>query len=216
MEVTAAAWSQKPNGEIILTPTDDLICFPGMLSIPAEGEGRIRVGMTVPPGAAEKTYRLNLEELPGVPRAEAVNEIRVLTTQSIPIFLRPGATTAGGRIDVSAFAGGVLSFTVSNTGTRHFIARTIRVTGFDPDERQLFSRSMNGWYILAGGVRDYEFTTEKSECTGTRRLLIEVETSDRALKEDFNLPPGGCDAIARPVTPNGSTEPAPVSAKRQP
>jgi P pilus assembly chaperone PapD len=191
MEVSVSAWNQKSNGEMVLTPTYDVVFFPELLSIPAGGSHNIRIGTVVPPGTIEKTYRLRLMELPNLAKNKGGFEVQVLVNQSIPIFLMPPDSPVTGRIEALSFTKGVLSFTVRNTGTRHFIVKTIRITGFDAAGREVFSQSNKGWYILAAGIRDYQLPVSKNDYRQSRRLLVEVETAERTFKNDFDLPSGG-------------------------
>jgi len=191
MEVSVSAWNQKPNGEMVLTPTDDVVFFPELLSIPAGGSRNIRIGTSVQTGTIEKTYRLKLMEMPNLAKSKRGFEVQVLVNQSIPIFLVSPDSPVTCRIEALSFTKGVLSFTVRNTGTRHFIVKTIRITGFDAAGREVFSQSNKGWYILAAGIRDYQLPVSKNDYRQSRRLLVEVETAERTFKHDFDLPSGG-------------------------
>lgn len=191
MEVSVSAWNQKPNGEMELTPTDDIVFFPELLSIPAGGSRNIRIGTSMQTGTIEKTYRLKLIEMPNLAKSKRGFEVQVLVNQSIPIFLATPDSPVACRIEALSFTKGVLSFTVRNTGTRHFIARTIRITGFDTAGKQIFSQSNKGWYILAAGIRDYQLPISKNDYRQSRRLLVEVETAEQTFKHDFDLPSGG-------------------------
>ena len=191
MEVSVSAWNQKPNGEMVLTPTNDIVFFPELLSIPAGGSRNIRIGTSMQTGTIEKTYRLKLIEMPNLAKSKRGFEVQVLVNQSIPIFLATPDSPVTCRIEALSFTKGVLSFTVRNTGTRHFIARTIRITGFDTAGKQIFSQSNKGWYILAAGIRDYQLPISKNDYRQSRRLLVEVETAEQTFKNDFDLPSGG-------------------------
>src|SRR5262245_59654011 len=57
-QLNVFAWDQSPQGEMVLTPTRDIVFFPPLLTL-APGEQRnIRVGTATPPGSSEKTFRL--------------------------------------------------------------------------------------------------------------------------------------------------------------
>jgi hypothetical protein len=115
----------------------------------------------------------------------------MLVHHSIPIFLAPPDAPVAGRIEALSFAHGVLSFTVRNTGNRHFTAKTVRITGFDAAGKQAFSQSNSGSIILAAGTRDYQMTISKKDFLQSRRLLVEIETAKQTFKHDFDLPSGG-------------------------
>ena len=191
MEVSVSDWNQKPNGEMVLTATDDIVFFPELLSIPAGESSNIRIGTAIPPGTIEKTYRLKLKALPTLAKSKQNFDVQILVNHSIPIYLAPPEAHVTGRIEGLSFVQGVLSFTVRNAGTRHFIAKTIRITGFDAAGKRVFSQSNSGSNILAAGTRDYQLPISKNDYRQSRRLLVEVETAERTFKHDFNLPSGG-------------------------
>ena len=195
IEVSVFRWQQKPNGDTVLTPTEDIVFFPEMLSL-APGESRnVRVGSVVAPGAAEKTYRLIFQQLPNFKKRTQSFEVQVLVRQSLPIFLEASLDpVTNGRIEGGRVSHGTLSFSVVNPGTRHFIVRVVRVTGFNSAGQQVFSRSTHGWYILAGGRRDYQLPLKGPDCLKSSRLRVEVETGKQTLEGNFQSPAGACQA----------------------
>src|SRR5262245_20832967 len=62
--VSAFAWDQRPDGEMVLNPTTDVVFFPAMLTLNPKEARNLRVGTNVKPGAVEKTYRIFVQELP--------------------------------------------------------------------------------------------------------------------------------------------------------
>jgi len=58
------AWDQSPNGEMQLTPGEDIVFFPSLLTLTPGGTRNVRVGPVTPFAATEKTYRIFIEELP--------------------------------------------------------------------------------------------------------------------------------------------------------
>ncbi len=75
LQVTAFGWNQSPKGEIELLPTEDVVFFPSLLTLEPGKERKIRIGVSKPPGAVERTYRVFVEELPpskSPPKSETV------------------------------------------------------------------------------------------------------------------------------------------------
>jgi fimbrial chaperone protein len=64
LEVRIYAWEQSPSGEMKLTPTEEVVAFPPLLQLGPGERRNVRVGAKVEPGAAEKAYRLFVEEMP--------------------------------------------------------------------------------------------------------------------------------------------------------
>jgi fimbrial chaperone protein len=178
------AWEQSAQGEMRLAPTRDIVFFPQLLSL-APGERRtIRVGTTTPPAAVEKTYRLFVEELPPLdPSPLPSGEVRVVSRMGIPIFLEPTRPAIAGRIDNLALRAGKLAFEVRNTGTVHFVAQAVRVTAHGADGEPILQGELDGWYVLAGGIRAYELDLPRDTCPSVRAVSVEVATAKTVLRQ---------------------------------
>src|SRR5579863_9074302 len=51
LQVSGFAWQQRPSGEIALSPTDDLVFFPPLLTLEPGETKRIRIGVSTAAGA---------------------------------------------------------------------------------------------------------------------------------------------------------------------
>lgn len=194
-QLSVYAWGQSPQGEMLLSPTGDIVFFPHLLTLAPGEERKVRVGATTPPGSTEKTYRIVTEELP--PRQQPLEsspgaQVRILTRMSIPIFLQPAKTLVEGRIEAMAVRHGRLSFQIKNSGTVHFLVQTIRVTGHGAAGEPALNRDLQGWYILAGGTRIYELDLPREECNKLRALTLEVHTAQKPLTERLEILPSAC------------------------
>lgn len=217
-EVTVAQWDQSPAGEMLLKPTDDIVYFPALLAIPPREVRKIRVGTVARTGSMEKSYRLFVEQLPEPdrkpqPRSAQVR-VRVLTKMGIPIFVQPHKLTRASEITGLTMAEGLLRFQIKNTGNIHFQVRKIRVAGFTDPGNPQFSKETSGWYILAGGVRDYEISIPAADCRRTRRIEITVATETGEIKESFSPPPDACGAP--PVSAGTVSPPSGANRRAQP
>ena len=120
-QLSVFGWDQDPQGELVLTPTRDIVFFPPLFSL-APGEQRnIRIGTATPPAATEKTYRIFIEELPpsDAPSGGAPGRVTIRTRLGVPIFLKPGKEVMSGRIEGLALRQGRVSFELRNTGNVH-------------------------------------------------------------------------------------------------
>jgi fimbrial chaperone protein len=203
---------------MLLKPTDDIVYFPALLAIPPHEERKIRVGTVARPESTERSYRLFVEQLPEPdrepqPRSPQVR-VRVLTKMGIPIFVQPHKLTRAGEITGLTMAQGLLRFQIKNTGNIHFQARKIRVAGFaDPGNPQ-FNEETNGWYILAGGMRDYEIPIPVAECRRIRRIEVTVATESGEFKETFSPPPDSCGVP--PISAGTASPPSGANHRAQP
>ncbi len=191
-QVTATAWTQDPSGQMVLTPTQDVIFFPALLTLQAHEERKVRVGVTVPPGATERTYRIFIEELPPLEKPEQPSGVTMLTKMGIPIFLQPARVSSHGVLQDLGVKGGHFAFSLVNTGTVHFIPQTVAVRGFDASGAAVFDQKVNGWYVLAGTRRVFDVDLGEKACREIRSLTAEVAFSDATLKEGLQTPGGVC------------------------
>jgi fimbrial chaperone protein len=199
-QVAAYRWSQGAAGEMELEPTDDVVLFPRLLTLEAHRERKIRVGAAVAFAGTERTYRVFVEELPS---AESVNPVtgklgvRVLTRMGVPIFLKPSRTQAGGAIVNPTVEEGRLRFEVRNNGNVHLMLEAVNLRGTGEGGETVIEEQVDGWYVLAGGVRQYDLALPREECGRVRTLRIEARTENGTLSDRLELKPGAC----RP--PNG-------------
>jgi fimbrial chaperone protein len=191
-QVTAFAWTQSASGEIELAPTNDVVFFPKMLVLNPKEERRVRIGSTVAAAASEKTYRIFVEELPPITSSQESVAIRVLTKMGIPIFLRPATATASATLAGLGVREGSLRFTVANQGTVHFVPQEIKVSGVSATGQTLFEREVSGWYILAGGRRDFDVALPAASCAEIASLRVQVALGSEPLKEMLQTPAGTC------------------------
>jgi fimbrial chaperone protein len=178
LQVSGFAWQQKPSGEIALSPTDDLVFFPPLLTLEPGETKRIRIGVSTASSAVEKSYRVFMEELPSLesvtqPKAAAV-VIRMKV--GIPVFVSPNvAATKTGEVRDVAIAGNTLSFDVANTGNSHFSIQEVVLNGTSTSGASVYTQAVSGWYVLPGGTRHYSVTLPKGKCTQLHSLKIGVK-----------------------------------------
>ena len=195
-QISAFAWTQSRHGAVELSPTEDMVFYPPLVTLKPGEERKIRVGTKAAMGPIEKTYRIFFEELPPLEKADASpsgSQVQFLTRMGIPIFVEPTSTLVKGGIEGIRLERGRLAFEVSNSGSVHFSMQKLRVTGSDASSRQTFEAELAGWYVLAGGVREFELELSAAECGQTKRVRIEVETNHRSFEKSAELPIGACD-----------------------
>jgi len=191
-QVTAFAWSQATNGEMILTPPQELVVVPPQLTLNPGETRNLRIGTLVGFSATEKTYRVFVEELPPMnPPNSTPNAIRVLTKMGIPVFLQGQAPTPAPRIDGLSVQQGRLVFSLNNTGNAHFFTKKVRVVASAADGQTLYEKELPAWYILAGGARAYALALPREACAAARLVAI-IETEQTSLQAAVSPPAGAC------------------------
>ncbi len=195
LQVSSFAWTQSPKGEIQLAPTKEVVYFPSLVEIGPGKEAKVRIGAMVPAGSTERTYRVFFEELAPVARAEgeaAGSRVRVLTKMGLPVFLEPLETRWSGAVENAAVTAGTLRFVVHNTGNVHFTLLGVKVSGASAAGAPVLARQVEGWYVLPGGVREYEVPISAAECVDLKTIELEARTDKGGLQARLEVPAGVC------------------------
>jgi fimbrial chaperone protein len=181
-------WDQSVQGEMKLQPTSDIVFFPTLLTLAPKESRNVRVGTATAFGAVEKSYRIFVEELPPQVEQAGQSAVRVLTKMGVPIFLQPTRTQAQAGLHDLTVKDGVFTFNLRNTGNVHFVPEAVRVYGTNRAGEVVLDKSLDGWYILAGGVRAYEVRLPAAGCSALASLSLDVRIAGSALKERLETP----------------------------
>ena len=190
-EIKVFRWAQLLDGRMQLDPTDDAIVFPQLITIPANETRRLRVSLLVPPGELEKTYRIQVTEIPGfsgTTRTPA-GSIAMLSELKLPIFYAPLHAQIAGTIQGAGVHHGALAFSVANTGTVHFETKHVTVTAFGSNGRVVSARQLDGWYVLPGSRREYRLALPN--CGDIRAVTISADAGAHA-EQTIDVPADAC------------------------
>jgi hypothetical protein len=117
--------------------------------------------------------------------------VKVLTKMGIPIFVRPGREVTTATVSEPATAGGALHFALTNAGTVHFVPDRVVVRGMS-GSNTVFERALQGWYVLAGGRREFELALSEPACAGATSLQIEATIGTTTINRQVEMPSGAC------------------------
>ena len=187
MQLRLMEWTQDAEGKDVHTESDALVYYPRMMTI-APGEKRlVRIGIKAPAGAAERAYRLYIDELPA-PAAEraAASGLTFSIRFALPVFVAPAEATLRGSIDSITLREGKLRVAVSNPGNRSFRITTVGARG------GAFAAESAGWYLLAGATRVHQFDVPAEACRGLRRLDVTVKADGLSLEGGLDVDAGMC------------------------
>src|SRR6202163_1645210 len=147
---SAYRWNQTAAAPVVLSPTNDVVFFPGSFTIDSLHSQRIRIGSTAASDTTEKTYRIIVSELPPMQNVLVPETAGLAFTASfsIPIYLAPQHAVSAGQITDVVVDRDHLRFTVRNTGNVHFVAKTMRVIARG-DSETLMSADNSAWFVLA-------------------------------------------------------------------
>lgn len=162
VQVRTFEWSQ-PGGIDRLAPTDAVVASPPIVTIPPGREQVIRVLLRRPSaGAAEKSYRLMVDEIP-VP---VPGQINLALHLSLPIFVLPAAP---GQPSVAWSArpagGGAVDLAARNDGTRHAKFDSLTVS-----TRSGAASAAFGGYVLPGQERRWRIPLHGLDRAGQVQL----------------------------------------------
>jgi fimbrial chaperone protein len=190
LQLNLHAWQESPDGAMQLTPTEDLVVFPGLLQLKPNESRKVRIGLPVPQDVAvEKTYRLFLEELPGSSKLDH-NQVRVLARIGVPIFLQPREPKPGWAPAVSHPDDHGFLLQLKNTGNVHLILQEVTVRGIGLKDQIIFDQTLTGGYLLADSVRNHTINVSPAGRAKLTACQVHIVTPDGPHDETVGCPPG--------------------------
>lgn len=148
------AWSQALEDDV-LTPTSEIIVSPPIFTVPANGVQTARLmlrGDARTVGAQDRSYRLLLDEVPGVDAGAGAGQVQVILRISLPVFA--GAARSTPTLDWTAArsADGNVVLTATNTGRGYVRINDLQATLADGSHPELSAQGKSP-YVLPGARR---------------------------------------------------------------
>lgn len=189
LQIRLFEWTQNAAGKDEYRESEDLVYFPKLMALDKGQQKLVRVGLRLPPGAQEKTYRLFVEELPGPPVPGAPPGARVVMKVrfGVPVFLKPATPEVRGEIEKIDVTKGMLRVTVRNTGNVHFVVGAVAVTGGGA-----YAKEVPGWYVLAGTAHEYAIPVAPEVCKKLGRIDVTAKTEQFELKGALDVAASMC------------------------
>ncbi|MFN2461677.1 MAG: molecular chaperone [Candidatus Velthaea sp.] len=180
--VSARAWDQTPENQLTLSDTSDVVFFPGSFTLESMRQQRIRVGVTAPAAAAEKTYRVIVSELPPLQSVIERNRLGLefTTSFSVPIYVQPATPRYAADLGPVSVSRDELRFAVRNTGNVHFVAKTMKVSARG-DGGQIMSTENAAWFVLQNNQRAFALPIPKGACGAVKSVSITLEADQTYL-----------------------------------
>jgi fimbrial chaperone protein len=192
-QVSVVTWDQDSTGQLKLVPTRDLIAFPLLLTLQPGEQRNVRVGAQPDRfGTVEKTYRLFLDQLPPPEHPGTRPAVQVLTRVSLPVFLEPDTAVPAPRIVKAELSNGAVSFRLENAGNVRIRPSEIVADALSADGKAVTRQRWDGWYVLAGGDRAYQWQLPREGCDKVRQVRIEARVDGRPVASAIDAPRGGC------------------------
>jgi fimbrial chaperone protein len=197
-QISAFTWiGDASDGSVKMTPTQDVVVFPQLVTIPLFGKQEIRAAIISPPGAVEKTYRILLDVLPPLSSAEQLGpgvHLSIRTRFTVPIFQEPLAVRMSGQITTAAAKRGTVQFTILNSGNTHLGGDEIRIIGRNDGGRVIFSEAFRGWYVLIDSKRTFSSHLPQNACGDVRSVTIAPPPDMNVLPKKIEVASGVCGA----------------------
>jgi fimbrial chaperone protein len=182
-------WGETAAIPVVLSPTSDVVFFPGSFTLDSLQSQRIRIGSTAASDLTEKTYRIVVSELPPfqnglVPDAAGLG---FTASFSIPIYLAPQKPVSAGEITDVVVVRDSLRFVVRNTGNVHFVAKAMHVVARG-DSGTVMTAESSAWSVLANSEHDFRLPLPSGGCSAVRTVTIVVDAGtakfDRTVTPD--------------------------------
>lgn len=194
LQIRAYAWSNDPHGQPLLVPTDDLIVFPTLVNINPMEHRSIRIGFSGTATAQELTYRVALDELPSLESQispQKQSGLQVRTRITVPVFLTPLVSTEKAQLEDPVLRAGAISANFRNVGNVHTTVSNAEIIGRDASGAQVFSKKVNGWYVLAG--QSWQIAANLSgQCARVKTISITVQSDAGKFSRSAPATGGAC------------------------
>ena len=191
MQAKLMEWTQDATGNDVYVESSDLVFFPRIFAVDKQDQRIVRVGLKVPSGAAEKSYRLFIEELPPPPDpATKGAQILFVLRFGVPIFVRPDKEQFAGAIEGLQAGPTAATVVVKNTGNQNFQVQSLSVKSSAGYEKEIV-----GGYVLAGATKHIVAPIPADICRKLGKLQIVMKT-DRigTIERTFDWDASRCGA----------------------
>ncbi|MGD2139900.1 MAG: fimbria/pilus periplasmic chaperone [Burkholderiales bacterium] len=197
-EIKPKEWTQDVGGKDVYLDTNDLLVFPRLMTLDGREDRDIRIGMKIPPGDNEKTYRVFINELPpstppGTTGADAAN-VGFLINFAMPVFFAPINPEAALVISRLSLANGEVRVGLSNTGNVFQFVQEMSIAGLDASGQEIFREPVAERYILAGGARSYGQAVPPDQCDSLAVIKFSVRTDKMSANEKKNVDRQFCNS----------------------
>lgn len=196
-EIRPKAWTQDISGEDVYSDTQEVLVFPRLMTLKGGEVRDIRIGMKIPPGATEKTYRVYITELPQANTSDDAGRgaanVGFLINFGAPVFFAP--IDPAPALDIARFdlADGRVSATVANNGNVHLFVEEMTIAGFDANGTEVYRASVPERYLLAGTTKSYLQDMTRDECQALAVVTYSVRTDKLSANAKKDVDRNSCD-----------------------
>lgn len=198
-QVSVKEWKQDEKGKDVYEDTKEIVFFPKVMSVEANSQRAVRIGLKAPPSPKEKTYRLFVEEIPTPKKMQDVDVdkkikagVTIAFRFAMPIFVKPLKPQESYVIDKIEMSKGAVKAVVKNNGNVHVKLRAVNFSGKAADGKELYSKEIAGWYILNGLSVPYEADVPKDICGKLATIDVSSQTETGKVNGTLNVQNNMC------------------------
>jgi fimbrial chaperone protein len=192
-EIRPKKWTQDEDGKDVYSDTEELLIFPGLMTLKGGEDRDIRIGMKIPPGASESTYRVFINELPPLQteNATAAN-VGFLINFGLPVFFAPIEPKAQLLIEDLSLVDGQVSARLLNSGNVFQFIQDMAIIGLDASGAEIFHRPISDRYLLTGTAKTYTTVIPADQCKAVAVIEYSVRTDKTSANENKNADEHAC------------------------
>ena len=184
MQAELYTWTQKPDGEDVLEPTEDLLLSPPIIKLAGKSKQVVRLARLQPVEMnQQQTYRMIVREIPEAKPNKGNLQLQIAIAFSMPVFITPPGVKNKLDCRPSKKAIDTVSISCENSGTAY--AQVIDFTINGP-ENLMLSDNASGGYILPGVKRNFDIKTEKGQPIPSGKAILSVRMDDGS-KQTFDV-----------------------------
>ena len=180
MQIRGYGWTRDRVGNDLLDQASGPTVNPSIIAIPAGQTRLVRCSLPNRPSAVEESYRLIIDELPGIDPAPGT--VRTLLRISIPVFRAPAGASPAIHWAVEPGREGTGRLVISNRGDRH--SQILAIILHPKAAKAEPVRLTRGFYLLAGGEAELALPS----LTAGDIAAVEVETAQGRLPTTLTNP----------------------------
>jgi len=204
-EIRPKKWDQDADGKDVYSDTSELLVFPKLLTLQAGEDRDIRIGMKIPPGAVESTYRVFINELPPPLQSDNSNSgaanVGFLINFGLPVFFAPIKPAQQLQISSLSVANGKVSMRLTNSGNVFQFIQEMSVIGHDTSGAELFSEPITDRYLLAGTTKTYTTIIPADRCKALAVVELSVRTDKTSANANKNADEHSCASEQTETSP---------------
>ncbi len=185
VQASVSAWAQE-DGKDLLTPTNEVLVSPPVMTIQPDAEQIVRVGLRrAPDTQRELSYRIFLQEVPPPPQP-GFQGLVVALRVGLPIFVQPRSGPAKATLVWNAELRDDqnLRVKVDNKGTGHVQISTVEV--FPAGGTEPLAEQSGLAYVLPGQSRQWDLKLQGKVKKGDN-LRMKVSTDAGSITTEVSV-----------------------------